>query len=138
MSTRRTVLVCRDCRAKGYHPSDLTTYYCRRCQCDLGAHRFKAAQITNHKYHQKGKLGCKQCITTTEDRLRRLQVQMQRIKRRCNCNSPIHQAKCPLTPVRAGEMRWPGKDGAISKDDYTFVNNLDPLPKWWKSAWGRK
>ena len=98
---------------------------------------FDNDQLKHYKYHGRQKLQCKQCVASEEERMRQLRKQLQQSKRKCNCHSRIHQAKCPLTPVIFGEKRWPGSDGAITADDRKFLDGLQPSPTWWSKAWGR-
>ena len=98
---------------------------------------FDKHHLENYKYHRRKKLQCKQCVAGEEERARQLRRQLQQSKRKCNCHSRIHQAKCPLTPVIFGEKRWPGSDGAITADDRKFLDGLQPSPTWWSKAWGR-
>ena len=130
--------MCKACRAQGFHPDDLETYTCQTCACKFGAHKFNRDLLKNYKYHERPKkLQCMQCVANAEERVRQLQKQLQKSKRKCNCHSRIHQEKCPLTPVIFGEKRWPGSDGAISADDRKFLDELRPTPAWWSKAWGR-
>ena len=136
-SSQGTTLVCKACRALGFHPCDLETYTCQTCACSYGARRFQKIQLDNHKNHNRKKLQCMQCVAGAEERVRQLRKQMQKSKRRCKCHCLIHQEKCPLTPVIFGEKRWPGSDGAISADDRKFLDKLNPIPEWWSKAWGQ-
>ena len=136
-SSQGTTLVCKACRALGFHPCDLETYTCQTCACSYGARRFHQIELQNHKNQNRKKLQCMQCVAGAEERVRQLRKQMQQSKRRCKCHCLIHQEKCPLTPVIFGEKRWPGSDGAISADDRKFLDKLNPIPEWWSKAWGR-
>ena len=55
----------------------------------------------------------------------------------CKCFCVIHRHTCPMSLIYHGEKRWLGADGAISRDDYTFVQSLKPALEWWDKAWGR-
>ena len=136
LGPRKTKLVCKACRAQGFHPDDLKTYKCQTCACEFGAHKINKNQLHHFKYHQRKKLRCMQCAAAAEERVRQLHKQLRKSKRKCTCHCRIHQKKCPLTPVIFGEMRWPGSDGAISADDRKFLDELNPPPDWWRKAWG--
>ena len=136
-SSQRKKLVCKACRAQGFHPGDLETYTCQTCACKFGAHKFNQNLLHHLKYHQRQKLQCMQCAAAAEERVARLRKQLQKSKRKCTCHCRMHKQKCPLTPVIFGERRWPGSDGAISADDRTFLDELQPPPAWWSKAWGR-
>ena len=64
ISTQRTKLVCKACRAQGFHPGDLETYTCETCACDFGALKFKPIHLQYFKVRRKKKfqrLLCTQC-----------------------------------------------------------------------------
>ena len=108
-SSQGTTLVCKACRAQGFHPYDLETYTCQKCACRFGAHRFNRDLLKHHKHHQRKKLECKLCVAGAEERVRLLRKALQKSKRKCKCHGRIHQEMCPLTPVVFGEKRWPGR-----------------------------
>ena len=124
---RKTALVCRQCRAEGFIPEDVTAYTCRTCKKQWGTKKFD--RVT--------KIQCIHCDIDRETRVRELQQRMKGSRRKCTCWSPIHAARCPLTATAFMEQRWPGSDGAISEEDRNFLDALQPLPTWWKKAWGR-
>ena len=136
-SPKRTYLVCKACRAQGFHPHDLETYTCQTCACKFGARRFNRHQLRHFKYHQRQKLICMQCTAAAEERVQQLRGQLRKSNRKCTCHCRMHKKKCPLDPVIFGERRWPGSDGAISADDRKFLDELNPPPTWWSKAWGR-
>ena len=144
-TSQRTKLICKACRAQGFHPRDLKTYACQTCAREFGASKFNQNQLHHFKYHQRKKLRCLQCDAAAEERVRQLREQLRKSKRTCTryCrkhqegNCSMHHPKCPLTPVIFGERRWPGSDGAISADDRKFLDELNPPPAWWSKAWGR-
>ena len=137
-SSQRTSLVCKTCRAEGFHPEDLETYTCQQCAGRFGAHRFGKDSLKDWKYHLRQKLICQVCVAQSEERVRMLRQRLQKSKRKCTCQCPIHREKCPLTPVLFGEKRWPGSDGAVSAEDRQFLDSLHPAPDFWAKAWGRR
>ena len=136
-SSRRTPLVCKTCRTQGYGPEDMETYTCQQCTGSYGYNLFSKVQLNNSKLHLRKRRVCKPCTARGEERVRLLCKALQHSKRKCTCRCPIHQIKCPLTPVIFGERRWPGSDGAITADDRRFLDELRPVPAWWNPAWGR-
>ena len=56
----------------------------------------------------------------------------------CACKRMLHKDKCPPSLCYFGEKRWPRGDGAISKEDRKFLDNLNPRPVWWATAYGRR
>ena len=69
-SSQKTNLVCKACRAKGFHPGDLETYRCQTCAFKFGAHKFKSNQLYKFKYTQSQKLQCIQCAAAEKRVLR--------------------------------------------------------------------
>ena len=44
---RQTKLVCKACRAQGFHPRALEAYTCQTCKSNLGTTRFKKVLLKN-------------------------------------------------------------------------------------------
>ena len=61
--TRRKTLVCKTCRAQGFHPRNLTGYTCQKCEGTFGTRRFKKAMLMKFRMRPwlKRKLECTQC-----------------------------------------------------------------------------
>ena len=61
--TRQKALVCKTCRAQGYHPRNLTGYTCQKCQDTFGTRRFKKAMLMKFRLRPwlKRKLECTKC-----------------------------------------------------------------------------
>ena len=130
-----STLVCQGCRSLGYHPDDVNTYRCQRCNVEYGGKQFDESQLLHHKNHGRAKLECKPCVKDVAEKVKRLQAQFRRSKVKCNCGSRLgHIEKCPLAPVIYGERRWPGCDGHISAEDRDFLNRLNPQPDLWKKS----
>ena len=74
---------------------------------------------------------CKNCTAQIN---RALKVLRQQDSWRCTCKKipagkkghaalyeKIHQQKCPLTPMYAGEDRWDGKNNGVQKQDIILL-----------------
>ena len=138
---QNTKLVCKDCRAVGYRPEDVTKYECQRCHQEFGAQKFDRHMMNHFNSHGRAKLECKQCVQVMAQELKKLKKQLKPSKVRCKCGSRLgHADKCPLTPVYQGQRRWPGCDKDktgqpyISPTDRDFLNGLNPRPDWWREA----
>ena len=59
-----TILVCRACRAKGYHPQDLRTYPCHACTGYFGAKKYNRIMLKNYNRRRRRRLECINCITS--------------------------------------------------------------------------
>ena len=127
--------LCKICKDKGCSKQDATLYECTECRKELGRKRFDSKMMENHAA-RGSRLECQECTTSITKRLRDLEVGLKKSKRVCKCHEVLHEAKCPLTPCYAGELRWPGSDGYISREDRDFLNARKPRPKWWWRAWG--
>ena len=137
-SDRKTHLVCKTCKAQGKRCWDVTLYSCSACKMQFGCAKFDHADIKYyHIPRAKKKLTCQLCSKHNNDRIKVLHARLQKSKMVCKCFCPIHRHKCPMSLIYYGEKRWPGADGAISLDDYRFLESLTPTPKWWDRAWGR-
>ena len=49
---QRTMLVCKPCRAQGFHPDDLETYKCQKCAGEFGKCKFHYKVLNIYKYNQ--------------------------------------------------------------------------------------
>ena len=58
----KTRLVCRACRAEGYHAHDLRTYPCHACAGHFGAKKFNHNMVKNFKQRRRLGLECMSCI----------------------------------------------------------------------------
>ena len=133
---RNTLLVCKECRALGKRPHDVTLYSCSGCKSQLGWAKFDAKAV-DHAKQRPRRLTCQDCVTRMRGREKVLHGRLRESKMICKCFCPIHQHRCPLSLIYYGEKRWPGADGYISWFDKAFLNSLNPTPKWWTKAWGR-
>ena len=115
----------------------METYACQNCKCEFGAKKFDATLLHHYRHHSRQKLECKECAAAAEKRVKELRGKLKGSKRICKCFCPIHQLKCPLTPVVYNEKRWPGSDTGITAEDRSFLDGLNPQPAWWRKAWGR-
>ena len=57
-----TKLVCKACRAQGFHPRNLEAYTCQTCNSNLGTTRFKKVMLKNYKQRPCVRLECMQCV----------------------------------------------------------------------------
>ena len=66
--TRRKTLVCKTCRAQGYHPRNLTSYTYQKCEGTFGTRIFKKAMLMKFRMRPwlKRKLECTQCCAQAE------------------------------------------------------------------------
>ena len=129
-----TPLICIGCRQAGCTSHDRGLYECQQCKKRVGAQRFEKKQLENFKA-RGSRLVCTQCEAATSDRLAKLARLVRQSKIRCTCKKPIHTAKCPLTPLSAGQVRWPGMDTGVSNDDRAFLQRHKP--SWWCERLGR-
>ena len=130
------MLVCKECRALGKRPHDVSFYFCHACKSKLGWAKFDDKALRNAKSKQLN-LTCKECWGRRDGRLKISYQRLRQSRMVCRCFCPIHREKCPMSLIYYGEKRWPGADGYISWFDYAFLNSLNPAPKWWTRAWGR-
>ena len=59
---RHTKLVCKACRAQGFHPRNLEAYTCQTCKGNLGTSRFNQVLLKNYKQRHYVRLECIQCV----------------------------------------------------------------------------
>ena len=62
---RQTKLVCKACRAQGFHPRNLEAFTCQTCKGNFGSKRFNKVLLNNYKQrHQRRRvrLQCIQCV----------------------------------------------------------------------------
>ena len=130
------MLVCKECRALGKRPHDVSFYFCHACKSKLGWAKFDDKALRNAKA-RGSHLTCKKCQGGRDERLKILQQRLKQSKMVCTCFCPIHRERCPMSHIYYSEKRWPGADGHISWFDYAFLSSLKPPPKWWTKAWGR-
>ena len=72
-SSQRTKLVCKACRAQGFHPADLETYTCQTCACEFGGHNFDQDLLGDYKNRSRKRprrLMCLQCAAAEKRMLR--------------------------------------------------------------------
>jgi len=62
-SSSRTKLVCKACRAKGFHAHDIRTYRCQTCAGTFGSQKFKKTDLSNYKSRKVSRLVCLACKT---------------------------------------------------------------------------
>ena len=124
--------------AKGRTPKDVSLYTCQTCKETFGMKYFDVKALNNFKYNERSKLQCLTCAAADKNKMQDLQTALKKSKRFCKCFCPMHKERCPLSPCYAGAKRWPGSDGFISAAERAFLDELNPRPKWWSTAWGRK
>ena len=112
----------------------MESYACQKCKFHFGAKKFDAMALNNYKYHSRTKLECMECTAAAERQVKELRGKLKGSKRICKCFCPIHQLKCPLSPVVYHEKRWPGSDAGIIAEERRFLDDLDPQPAWWRKA----
>ena len=59
---QHTSLVCKACRAQGFHPRNLEAYTCQTCKSNLGTTRFNRVMLKNYKQRPGVRLQCMQCF----------------------------------------------------------------------------
>ena len=132
---KKTGVLCADCKKLGYTPDNLVSIRCRSCKKEFGPLRF-SENPSQAALGQNGTwMECTECAGTTEMKIKMLKSKLKTSRRKCNCGSRLHRDRCPLTPVRSGEKRWPGSDGAITAEEREFLDGLKPIPDWWDRAW---
>ena len=146
-SSKGTSLLCSSCIDKGCIARDTELYQCKVCKQNFGAKRFDAVQLKNVKTYLSTKLECTDCARQIGQRIKELESRLKQSSRVCKCflGNGYHKEKCPLTRCYSGEKRWPGSDKMqpsgkpfISAEDRQFLDNLNPKPKWWTKAWGKR
>ena len=69
---QHTSLVCKACRAQGFHPRNLEAYACQTCRSNFGSKRFNKVMLHNYKQRPGAKLECMQCFAhKTKKEIRR-------------------------------------------------------------------
>ena len=56
-----TKLVCKSCRAAGFHPCNVTAFKCQTCECLLGSRKSDFKMLKRDKKQQSVQLRCLQC-----------------------------------------------------------------------------
>ena len=133
----KSKLLCAKCIATGFTKHDTATYECTGCGQKKGRTAFAGKALRNWLQNKNNKLKCSDCAKKIAVRLKELEKKLKKSKRICNCYQLLHANKCPLTPCRFGERRWPGSDGYISHVEMQFLNSRRPPPQWWTRACGR-
>ena len=114
-SSRKTALVCGDCRVMGFLPSDTSTYTCHMCKGRFGQRMFQTDQIKNYKHHGTKSLVCMRCVKGDD----RIQRQLYRKRqagiqycpgRRAGVGAP-DAAVCKFSGVAAGSQALKAKGG---------------------------
>ena len=134
----KSKLLCAKCTAAGYTKHDIDSYECTSCGQKKGRSAYEYKTLNNCLHGHNIKLECRDCAKKIAGRLKELETKLKKSKRICNCYQLLHANKCPLTPCRFGERRWPGSDGYINQVEMEFLNSRRPPPKWWSRACGRK
>jgi len=136
---QKTVLVCPDCRARGRTPRDIRLAPCSECKEEYGVDKFDEKQWYNFHNLDRKRLICTSCRKYHAERLERLKRLVQKPDSwRCTCRDRLagHAPKCPLTPTRYGERRWPGKNKGVLLEDKDFLDQHQP--EWWLKSRGRR
>ena len=60
--SHKTKLVCKPCRAQGFHPRDIVSYTCLKCKGKFGGHKFNVLMLKNAKLRKHNRLQCVQCV----------------------------------------------------------------------------
>ena len=125
-------VVCRSCQDRGYSPKDCSKYQCSKGH-ECGHLAFLATDLANSKRKQTAPI-CQNCKRRVQNLLTILK---NKEAWRCTCKfkptagkkayvalyDKRHEPRCQLTPTRAGEERWDGKNmmPPISKADLEFL-----------------
>ena len=59
---KQVKVVCKACRAQGFHPKNLDAYTCQTCKGNFGTLRFNKVLLQNSKQRSSVRLRCMQCI----------------------------------------------------------------------------
>ena len=126
------IAVCRSCQTLGFSPKDCTKYRC--CKGHNRGHKAFAPHDLRNWKHRRQPLLCQLCKQRVADLLTTLR---HTDSWRCTCkhnpgvgkrayaavHGQWHEPRCQLTPTRAGEERWDGKNMTppITKDDLRFL-----------------
>ena len=140
--THSAALVCKACRARGYHPQDVRTYTCNNCSGKFGGKHFDAQCLKDH--NKRGdRLQCKNCIHKKKHKEREDADREKRIKEKlkngrdhtkkaawkCTCKKPVHDEKCQLFSTEYGTRKWAGKNVGVTEDDLHFLSQRELLAK---------
>ena len=62
---KKVKLVCKPCRAQGFHPRDIVAYTCQRCKSKFESLKFNQSLLRRSKRHNYKRLQCIQCVAET-------------------------------------------------------------------------
>ena len=62
-----TKLVCKPCRAQGFHARDVVSYTCQCCKGKFGSRKFSRASLVQSWRNNCKTLKCKQCVAATKE-----------------------------------------------------------------------
>ena len=65
---RHTKLVCKACRAQGFHPWSLGVFTCQTCKGNFGSKRFNWRVLNRYKKRPCVKLQCTQCVAQKSEK----------------------------------------------------------------------
>ena len=120
--------VCLACEDLGYSSRDVRNYQCYGCGIK-GHKRFLSHQLSHHRV-RGSKILCIEC--TRRERLISEQLRSPE-SHRCTCpgskkgRRPKHlpwNTKCELYSPSAAEIKWPGKNEGLSREDFSFHEHV--------------
>ena len=63
----QTKLVCKPCRAQGFHARDVVSYICQSCKGKFGSRKSSRASLAKSWRNNCKTLKCKQCVAATKE-----------------------------------------------------------------------